>query len=144
MQLTPKQIFQYQTIAELAPVVSILPSQPEQQVVIAPFSLAQLEPQKFEQLVGSGVQIEDSYPLGPLQERMLFRYLSVPVPGLYSMQRIAVVQGDLNIEAFKQGWQQVIDRHPLLRTSFAWEQLDRPLQIVHKEATTSNLLRNPP
>ncbi len=137
LQLTPKQIFQYQTIAELAQVVSTLPVQTEQQVTPPPFSLVQLESQQLEQLVGPGVQIEDCYPLGPLQERMLFRYLSAPVPGLYSMQRIAVVQGNLNVEAFKQGWQQVIDRHPLLRTSFTWEQLDRPLQIVHKEATLS-------
>lgn len=137
LQLTARQMFQYQTIAELAPVVKALPTQAEQLTSVAPFSLVQLEPQRLEQLVGSAGQIEDSYPLGPLQERMLFRYLSAAVPGLYAMQRIALVQGNLNIEAFKQGWQQVIDRHAFMRTSFAWAGLARPLQIVHKEATLS-------
>lgn len=31
-----------------------------------------------------------------------------------------------------QSWEKIIDRHSILRTSFAWDVLERPLQIVHR------------
>lgn len=135
LALVARQLFQAQTIAELAAAARPLPVEAREQVSLAPFSLIRRDAGSREQWIAEQEQIEDSYPLGPLQERMLSRYLSAPVPGLYAMQRIALVQGELNVEAFARGWQQVIDRHALLRTSFAWEGLAEPLQIVHREAT---------
>jgi amino acid adenylation domain-containing protein len=133
--LTARQMFQAQTIAELACVVSELPATDEAALPSAPFALSPLTPERLREELGLSEAIVDSYPLSPLQEHMLFRALTAPQPGLYAMQRIALVQGDLHIESFRQGWQQVINRHALLRTSFAWQGLDRPLQIVHPEAT---------
>jgi amino acid adenylation domain-containing protein len=133
--LSARQMFQAQTIAELAAVASPLPAGAEEQVPLAPFALLHQERTSLQPLFAARGQIEDSYPLGPLQARMLSRYRSAPVPGLYAMQRLALVQGELNVEAFARGWQQVIDRHALLRTSFAWEGLVEPLQLVHTEAS---------
>jgi amino acid adenylation domain-containing protein len=39
----------------------------------------------------------------------------------------------LNIKALEQAWQQVVQRHAILRSSFVWETLDRPLQAVHRQ-----------
>ncbi|HEY1352146.1 MAG TPA: amino acid adenylation domain-containing protein [Ktedonobacteraceae bacterium] len=133
--LSARQMFQAQTIAELAAVASSLPAGAREQEPLAPFALLPQEPASLQPLFAARGQIEDSYPLGPLQARMLACYRSAPAPGLYAMQRIALVQGELNAEAFARGWQQVIDRHALLRTSFAWEGLVEPLQLVHTEAT---------
>ena len=38
---------------------------------------------------------------------------------------------DLNQEAFQAAWQHLLKRHPILRTSFHWEGLEEPLQVVH-------------
>src|SRR4030095_4712 len=34
--------------------------------------------------------------------------------------------------AFERAWQRVLDRHAVLRTSFYWKELDKPLQLVHR------------
>ena len=77
--------------------------------------------------------IEDSYPLSPLQQGMLFHSLYAPQSGVYIPQMIWTLNEDLNVSAFKQAWEQVVKRHPILRTSFHWEGLEEPLQKVHQQ-----------
>jgi len=76
--------------------------------------------------------IEDIYPLSPMQQGMLFHSLYAPETGVYFEQSSYTLRGDLNIPAFERAWQRVIDRHPVLRTAFVWEGLDEPLQVVHR------------
>jgi hypothetical protein len=52
---------------------------------------------------------------------------------LYHVQMVYTFSGNLNVNAFKQAWQQVVNRHTILRTSFYWEELDKPLQVVHQQ-----------
>ncbi len=77
--------------------------------------------------------IEDSYPISPLQQGMLFHSLYAPQSGIYIPQMIWTLYEDLNVSAFKQAWEQVVKRHPILRTSFHWEGLEEPLQKVHQQ-----------
>ncbi len=65
--------------------------------------------------------IEDIYELSPLQQGMLFHTLVVPHSGVYFEQFCYALQTQLNVPAFKKAWQRVLDRHPILRTSFYWE-----------------------
>jgi hypothetical protein len=74
--------------------------------------------------------IEDTYPLSPLQEGMLFDTLYASELQVYIEQLSAVLRGDLQGESFKSAWQQVMNRHPILRTAFAWKNLERPVQVV--------------
>jgi len=76
--------------------------------------------------------IEDLYPLSPIQNGMLFHTLFAPGSGVYVIQVSCALRGDLNIKALEQAWQQVVQRHAILRSSFVWETLDRPLQAVHR------------
>jgi non-ribosomal peptide synthase protein (TIGR01720 family) len=76
--------------------------------------------------------ISDLYPLSPMQQGMLFQSLSEAEAYVEQMQ--ATLKGYLDKEAFQQAWQQVIDRHPILRTGFIWEGVDTPLQFVAKKA----------
>jgi amino acid adenylation domain-containing protein len=76
--------------------------------------------------------IEDSYPISPLQQGMLFHSLYAPQSGIYIPQMIWTLHEDLNASAFKQAWEQVVKRHPIFRTSFHWEGLEEPLQKVHQ------------
>ena len=78
-------------------------------------------------------QIEDLYPLSPVQHGILFHSLYEPESGVYLVQKYCTLSGDLNIAAFEQAWQRVVERHTILRTSFMWEGLDEPLQIVNRK-----------
>ncbi|MDF0674711.1 MAG: amino acid adenylation domain-containing protein [Nitrospira sp.] len=76
--------------------------------------------------------IDSIYPLSPMQEGMLFHTLMNPGTGIYLMQNRYLLEGDLNYDAFVRAWNVVLDRHPVLRTSFVWKNQKRPLQAVHK------------
>lgn len=77
--------------------------------------------------------VEDIYSLSPIQQGMLFHTLYAPNSSVYFAQSSCRIEGDFNISAFKQAWQQVIERHSVLRTAFIWEGLDEALQVVRQE-----------
>jgi amino acid adenylation domain-containing protein len=78
-------------------------------------------------------QIEDLYPLSPVQHGILFHSLYEPESGVYLVQKHCTLRGDLNIPAFERAWQRVVERHTILRTSLMWEGLDEPVQIVNRQ-----------
>ncbi|ACC81846.1 condensation domain-containing protein [Nostoc punctiforme] len=77
--------------------------------------------------------IEAIYPLSAPQQGMLFETLYSPEPGIHIEQLTGVFQGNLDISAFERAWQQVIDRHSVLRTCFIWKEQDEPLQVVLRQ-----------
>ena len=79
--------------------------------------------------------IEAIYPLSPMQKGMLFHTLYDTQAGLYFEQLICHCNHGLDIPAFKQAWQDLVQRHPVLRTQFMWENLKDPLQVVQQHVT---------
>ncbi|BAY66479.1 amino acid adenylation domain-containing protein [Calothrix brevissima NIES-22] len=79
--------------------------------------------------------LEDIYPLSPMQQGMLFHSLYTPESGAYFEQLSFTLKGNLEISAFEQAWQQTISRHSIFRTGFIWENDDQPLQIVYRQVT---------
>jgi NRPS condensation-like uncharacterized protein len=77
--------------------------------------------------------IDDLYELSPMQQGMLFHSLYAPESDVYFEQLLCILQGELNFSAFEQAWQQVVNRHPVLRSSFYWEEIEKPLQMVSKQ-----------
>jgi amino acid adenylation domain-containing protein/non-ribosomal peptide synthase protein (TIGR01720 family) len=77
--------------------------------------------------------IEDIYPLSPMQQGMLFHTVSDDHERFYFEQITAEVTGQLSMTAFRQAWQDVIDRHQALRTCFLWEGLENPVQVVLRQ-----------
>ena len=98
------------------------------------FPLAQLKQEELDAALGmvnfENENIEVVYPLSPLQQGMLFHSLDKPASGVYVNQTNWDFYGELNLFAFARAWQQVMDRHPVLRTAFVWGNLKEPLQIV--------------
>lgn len=74
---------------------------------------------------------EDEYGLSPLQQGMLFHTLREKGVGMYISQAVSRYE-NLDCDAFSQAWQLVIDRHPILRTSFHWDDPENPVQVVHR------------
>jgi thioesterase domain-containing protein len=79
--------------------------------------------------------VEDIYPLTPLQQGFLWHSLAGADSELGVEQIGLVLRGPLRMDVYAQAWQHVVDRHPVLRTGFAWEELDEALQIVYEHAT---------
>ncbi|MEH2239778.1 non-ribosomal peptide synthetase [Nostoc sp.] len=77
--------------------------------------------------------IDDLYELSPMQQGMLFHTLYAPESEVYFEQLLCILQGELNFPGFVQAWQQVVARHPVLRSSFYWEEIEKPLQMVSKQ-----------
>ncbi|MEM1256859.1 MAG: condensation domain-containing protein, partial [Cyanobacteria bacterium P01_H01_bin.21] len=77
------------------------------------------------------MDVVDIYELSPTQQGMLFHTVYAPETGMYFEQRHCLLQGDLDRKAFKQAWQQVVNRHSVLRTEFHWQDTDKPLQVVY-------------
>ncbi len=76
--------------------------------------------------------VEDIYPLTPLQEGMLFHTLGAPGSGVYLERLSCELRGDLDPAAFRRAWEETLARHPVLRTAFLWQGLDRPVQVVRR------------
>ena len=79
------------------------------------------------------LQIEDIYELSPLQEGMLFHTLLAPESGVYLEQLCVQARGIWSQDAMERALRQVIRRHPILRTAFCWEGLDKTVQVVHRD-----------
>ncbi|MGE0127962.1 MAG: amino acid adenylation domain-containing protein [Blastocatellales bacterium] len=76
--------------------------------------------------------IEDTYPLSPMQEGLLFHSLYAPQSGVYVTQVTCTVR-NLNVPALERAWKQASDRQPILRTAFVWKNLEKPLQVVGRQ-----------
>ncbi|NEP32738.1 amino acid adenylation domain-containing protein [Moorena sp. SIO3B2] len=77
--------------------------------------------------------IEEIYELSSMQQGMLFHTVYEPESEVYFEQLLCTIKGTLKGAVLEQAWQQVVARHPVLRSSFYWEEVDDPLQVVHKQ-----------
>jgi len=79
--------------------------------------------------------IEDIYPLSPVQQGILFHSLSAPETGVYVDQLVCKLDGDLDVAVFERAWAAVLARHTVLRTLFVWNRGEKPLQVVRRRVT---------
>ncbi|NWA00111.1 non-ribosomal peptide synthetase [Pseudomonas gingeri] len=100
------------------------------------FPLARLTQLQLDALPVAAGQIEDVYPLTPMQEGLLLHTLLEPGTGLYYMQDRYRINSELDPQRFAQAWQAVIARHEALRASFCWNVGEDMLQVIHKPGST--------
>jgi len=96
------------------------------------FPLAALDQATLDRLAADG-EIEDVYPLAPTQHGMLFFRLYAPESPAYFQQLTWTLRGPLDAAALRRAWERLIARHPVLRTAFVVEGLERPLQVVRRK-----------
>ncbi|MDQ7803079.1 non-ribosomal peptide synthase/polyketide synthase [Amycolatopsis sp. A133] len=98
------------------------------------FPLARLDQSTVDRLAGDGRDVDDIYPLTPLQAGMLFHSLLDPTADAYVDQARMLLDGVRDPDAFALAWQQVADRTPVLRTELVWAGVEEPLQVVRHRA----------
>ena len=82
-------------------------------------------------IVSSAPGLERILPLSPMQQGMLFHSLYTPDDDVYLEQFGCRLDGDLDVAAFRRAWQDVLDHHAALRTSFHVVGDSPPVQLVH-------------
>ncbi len=104
-----------------------------QGVTPSDFPLARLSQGQLDALPLSVAEVEDLYPLSPMQQGMLFQSLYGEGSGDYINQMRIDVDG-LDVPRFRQAWQAAVDRHEILRSGFLWQtDVEQPLQVVYKQ-----------
>ncbi|MGH9764133.1 MAG: condensation domain-containing protein, partial [Blastocatellia bacterium] len=97
------------------------------------FPLAHLNQLEVDRLV-DGVRVQDIYGLSSMQQGILFHTLYEPGSGAYVVQLCCRLSGQFDAGAFGRAWEGAIERNEVLRTSFHWEGLSEPVQIVQEKA----------
>ncbi|MDF3983971.1 condensation domain-containing protein, partial [Luteibacter sp. PPL554] len=83
---------------------------------------------------GTG-NVQDIYPLSPLQEGILFHHLlGGQGADAYVARSLLRIESRSRLDRFVRALDDVIARHDILRTSLAWEGLPRAVQVVHRHA----------
>ncbi len=83
---------------------------------------------------GGARNVQEIYPVAPLQEGILYHHLSAGQGDPYVLHAQFAFDNRERLDAFTQALQSVIDRHDILRTAILWEGLDAPRQVVWREA----------
>ncbi|MDF5721896.1 MAG: amino acid adenylation domain-containing protein [Rhizonema sp. PD37] len=97
----------------------------------ADFPLASVDREQLAIVLEGTSDVEDIYPLAPVQEGMVFHANYDTTNGAYIQQVTAQITGIVDVVLFQKAWQLSIEKHPSLRTSFVVRDLPRPLQRVH-------------
>jgi len=149
-----RRVFEGPSLADMAGVVSREAIEKEFEVppnriptdceAIVPemLPLVALDEEHIDQIVrlvpGGAANIQDIYPLAPLQEGILFHHMLSEQNGdghVGSGSALLAVSTRDRLEGLIAALRAVIDRHDMLRTAVLWEQLPRPVQVVYRRVT---------
>ncbi|WP_162197954.1 non-ribosomal peptide synthetase [Pseudoalteromonas rubra] len=142
-------IFKAQTLAEMACTVTKLEEENSWQVpangitadttAITPpmlplISLSQSEIESVCAQIPGGVQnIQDVYPLAPLQEGILFAHSLQQEFDPYVISAALTFADDTKFERFVTALEQVVARHDILRSVILWRGREQAVQVVQRE-----------
>ncbi|SHM55254.1 amino acid adenylation domain-containing protein [Pseudomonas asturiensis] len=101
-------------------------------------SLTRLDQAAIDRIVasvpGGAPNVQEIYPLAPLQEGILYHHLSATQGDPYLLQWRLAFDSVERLHAWTDALQQVIDRHDILRTAVVWEGLESAQQVVWRKA----------
>ncbi|SIO96604.1 non-ribosomal peptide synthetase [Vibrio spartinae] len=149
-QLVIRHLFSRITLAELAETLEIQDVSPESEIppnripahcqhitpeMLPLVTLDQKAIDVISQTVeGGSANIQDIYPLAPLQEGILFHHVLEQQGDPYVTRVVQSFKHEADIDTFISALQHVVQRHDILRTAVVWDGVDIPVQVVWREA----------
>ena len=83
---------------------------------------------------GGAANVQDIYPLAPLQEGILFHHALDQHGDVFLAPTLYAFHERENFDRYIDALQMVIERHDVLRTALVWDGLPEPLQVVWRHA----------
>lgn len=136
LSVDARTAFQSQSLAALASQLSSAETAPDARSTLPLVELTADHRALIAQSVpGGSANIQDIYPLAPLQEGLLFHHLVSAGQGdTYVIPTLLSVASRSRLDALIAAVQAVINRHDALRTAVQWEQMPKPVQVVYRQA----------
>ncbi|HZD94687.1 MAG TPA: condensation domain-containing protein, partial [Candidatus Sulfotelmatobacter sp.] len=121
-------------VAEVPP--NLIPSSCE---AITPemLPLIALSPAEIKRIVenipGGAANVQDIYPLTPLQQGIFFHYVMDQQSDAYVVFALLSFDHRGRLDSYLNALRVLVDRHEILRTCVLWEGLPEPLQVVQRK-----------
>ncbi|MDW6091096.1 amino acid adenylation domain-containing protein [Vibrio rhizosphaerae] len=148
--LSVKALFNHPTLAELATVLSEDMTPPTARITenLIPEGCTQILPEMLPlteltvaeievitaSVAGGAANIQDIYPLAPLQEGILYHHILQKDRDPYITPVILTFDQQSRMTDFLNALQAVIQRHDILRTGIVWDGLREAQQVVWRKA----------
>ncbi|HEY6350224.1 MAG TPA: amino acid adenylation domain-containing protein, partial [Candidatus Angelobacter sp.] len=133
LEITPREIFQQQTVEGLAEVARVIVDEPLESSKEKEEELVRLSAEEKARLEEAYGELEEVLPLSPLQEGLLFHSLyDESAADIYTVQLSMEFEGRLESGRMKQAAEGLLRRHKNLGVSICREGLDQAVQVVPK------------
>lgn len=96
------------------------------------FRSVALRQREIDALVTAYGDLDDIFPLTPIQQGMLYHSLLRPDSYHYQDQQELIVQGEVDVSSILSSWDDVVTRHPLLRAAVVWRGVPQPVHVVRR------------
>ena len=148
LQIDVRALFAQPTLADFAnsinrtvEAVAVPPNRipPECQMITPEMlPLVELTATEIDEIVsrvqGAASNVQDIYPLAPLQEGIFFHHLMESEADPYVLAMQFRFDSRVRLQAYVEALQGVVQRHDILRTAVLWEGLRQPVQVVQRRA----------
>ncbi|AXG48486.1 non-ribosomal peptide synthase [Photorhabdus laumondii subsp. laumondii] len=88
-----------------------------------------------QQVEGGAGNIQDIYPLSPLQEGIFFHHRMNGEHDPYIIPILIKFSDEQKLTAFLHALDKIVERHDVFRTSIHWQDLTTSVQVVHRTAS---------
>ncbi len=96
--------------------------------------LSEREIRSIEEIIPDGAKnIQDIYPLTPLQEGIFFHHKMNPDDDPYTMSIVVSFNSRNDLTSYLSAMEKVVERHDNLRTAIVHSQLRNPVQVVQRQ-----------